>query len=341
MAATEIVMETDFFGAGRLASSHAYTDDEQPFGPGPFWPHPQGMDPYCTPGSWMLSSVPCFMISSFASPPLPWGSGQSPEVFIDNAAVDRFSNNMASERLLPTPADSDFQQAVEIPKLAPSASSIGGNEDKEPRHVHSSRSKKQQRDLASSRKPTGLKPPKVKKRARKSKATPQKGGKGASKGGRRGAAASEDEICRKRLERNRLAAERCRRRKQDEARALAAKEEALGSQNRHLFSCYHMLKEEVLRLRTEVLQHTNCDCVLIREYIAREAQRTVDGLAPHSSTPASHHGKAMGVTSHGEGSEYNGSPVDISDSIRDISPNGIAELLVEQYFEYDTAQEPI
>ncbi|KAM5344581.1 hypothetical protein ACJ41O_006663 [Fusarium nematophilum] len=334
MAATEKIMETDFFGAGRLASSHAYMDDEQPFGPRPFWPHPQGMDPYCTPGSWMLSSVPCFMISSFASPPLPWGSGQSPEVFMDNAAVDRFSNNMALERLLPTPADSDFQQAVEIPKLAPSASSIDDKEDKEPRHVHSSCSKKQQRELASSRKPTGLKPPKVKKRARKSKATPQKGGKGA------GATASEDEICRKRLERNRLAAERCRRRKQDKARALAAKEEALESQNRHLFSCYHMLKEEVLRLRTQLLQHTNCDCVLIREYIEREAQRAVDGLAPHSPTPASHHGKATGVTSH-EGRECNGSPVDISDSIRDMSPDGIAELLVEQYFEHHTGREPI
>ncbi|KAI8648709.1 BZIP domain-containing protein [Fusarium keratoplasticum] len=330
-------METHFFGVGRLASSKEYMDDEQPFGPRPFWPHPQGMVPFCTPGSWMLSSAPCFTISSFASSPLPWDSGQCPEVFIDNAAVDRFSNNMALERLLPTPADSDFQQAVEIPKLAPSAASIDDKEDKEPRHVHSSRSTKQQRELASLRKPTGLKPPKVKKRARKSKATPQKGGKG----GHRGATASEDEICRKRLERNRLAAERCRHRKRDEAQALAAKEEALESQSRHLFSCFHMLKEEVLRLRTELLQHTNCDCVLIREYIAREAQRTVDGLAPHSSTPAIHHGKARGEQVTEKAGSVMGAQSTFQIPSETCHQNGIAELLVEQYFEHDTAREPI
>ncbi|KAF4458721.1 Transcription factor atf21 [Fusarium albosuccineum] len=193
------------------------------------------MVPYFTPGNWMLPSTSCSTLSSYESSPLPWDSDQSPEVFVDNAAFDIFSNSMALERLLPPPLDPGFQQATatEIPELAPSASSI---EDTETIQVSKSRSKKpQQQEPISPRKPTAsLKTPKGKKGQRKTKATLKKGSKEASKGGRGALAAVEEDNFRRVHERNRLAAEKCRRRKRDEALTLAAKEEGLESQNQYL-----------------------------------------------------------------------------------------------------------
>jgi hypothetical protein len=58
----------------------------------------------------------------------------------------------------------------------------------------------------------------------------------------------------------------------------------LQSHNQYLSSYYSFLKEEVLRTRMELLQHAGCDCLLIREYIEKEARRTVDSLSPRVST---------------------------------------------------------
>ncbi|KFA48286.1 hypothetical protein S40293_08821 [Stachybotrys chartarum IBT 40293] len=80
------------------------------------------------------------------------------------------------------------------------------------------------------------------------------------------------------LERNRVAATKCRLRKRDEASALASREQTVEDQNRYLSSCFDSLVSEVLQLKTELLRHTDCGCVLIQRYIAHEAKKTVENM---------------------------------------------------------------
>ncbi|KAI8648972.1 BZIP domain-containing protein [Fusarium keratoplasticum] len=80
------------------------------------------------------------------------------------------------------------------------------------------------------------------------------------------------------LERNRIAATKCRLRKRDEASALASREKAMEDRNRSLSDCFDSLTAEIYYLKTELLRHTDCNCVLIQKYIAHEAQKSVDGL---------------------------------------------------------------
>ncbi|KAF4345757.1 hypothetical protein FBEOM_275 [Fusarium beomiforme] len=85
------------------------------------------------------------------------------------------------------------------------------------------------------------------------------------------------------LERNRIAANKCRLRKRDEALALASREETMEDQNRYLMTCLDSLTVEVYHLKTQLLRHTECNCVLIQNYIANEAQKCVDRLVACST----------------------------------------------------------
>ncbi|KAH6869559.1 hypothetical protein B0T10DRAFT_593534 [Thelonectria olida] len=85
------------------------------------------------------------------------------------------------------------------------------------------------------------------------------------------------------LERNKIAAMKCRLRKRDEASALASREQAMKDQNRDLSSIFNQLAAEIYHLKTQLLHHTDCDCVLIQKYIAHEARKSVDRLPPYPS----------------------------------------------------------
>ncbi|KAH7231293.1 uncharacterized protein BKA55DRAFT_714352 [Fusarium redolens] len=85
------------------------------------------------------------------------------------------------------------------------------------------------------------------------------------------------------LERNRMAANKCRLRKRDEALALAAREETMEDQNRYLMTCFESLTVEIYHLKTQLLRHTECNCVLIQNYIANEAQKCVNRLVACST----------------------------------------------------------
>ncbi|KNB06213.1 hypothetical protein FOXG_19600 [Fusarium oxysporum f. sp. lycopersici 4287] len=85
----------------------------------------------------------------------------------------------------------------------------------------------------------------------------------------------------KRLERNRLAATKCRHRKRDEALAWAAGEKQLADQHRQLSAHFNYMKEEFYQLKAEVLRHSGCEYAPIQQYIANEAQRAVNDLASH------------------------------------------------------------
>ncbi|KAF5723605.1 hypothetical protein FMUND_1676 [Fusarium mundagurra] len=85
------------------------------------------------------------------------------------------------------------------------------------------------------------------------------------------------------LERNRIAANKCRLRKRDEALALASQEEAMEDHNRYLMTCLDSLTVEIYHLKTQLLRHTECNCVLIQNYIANEAQKCVNRLVACST----------------------------------------------------------
>ncbi|KAH6872098.1 hypothetical protein B0T10DRAFT_381949, partial [Thelonectria olida] len=85
------------------------------------------------------------------------------------------------------------------------------------------------------------------------------------------------------LERNKIAAMKCRLRKRGEASALASREQAMEDQNRDLSSILNQLAAEIYHLKTQLLHHTDCDCILIQKYIAHEARKSVDRLPPYPS----------------------------------------------------------
>ncbi|KAH7191351.1 hypothetical protein BKA60DRAFT_662161 [Fusarium oxysporum] len=79
-------------------------------------------------------------------------------------------------------------------------------------------------------------------------------------------------------ERNRSSAKECRKKKKEDLMRLQSDEQAMEQRHRMLSSCVEDLKEEVLYFKTQLLQHSSCECTPIRHYIEKEAQRYVDTL---------------------------------------------------------------
>jgi hypothetical protein len=105
------------------------------------------------------------------------------------------------------------------------------------------------------------------------------------------------------LERNRIAANKCRIRKRDEALALASQKEAMENQTRSLTTFIGSLAVEIYHLKTQLLRNTECICILIQNYIANEAKKCVDKLVA-CSTVFDTHGNSL--------SSCDGNPSDAS-----------------------------
>lgn len=69
------------------------------------------------------------------------------------------------------------------------------------------------------------------------------------------------------LERNRMAASKCRQKKKQWVQSLEERAEQVTSVNDRLRSHVAQLKEEVLELKTQLLAHRNCDCNVIQQYV--------------------------------------------------------------------------
>ncbi|KAH7186116.1 uncharacterized protein B0J16DRAFT_343225 [Fusarium flagelliforme] len=92
-----------------------------------------------------------------------------------------------------------------------------------------------------------------------------------------------DELCiqnhrkkRQRQKRNLKAAKESRRRKEENLMRLQSDAQAIEDRYSMLSALVKSLKEEVLDLRTQLLQHTSCQCILIHRYMEREARRYVE-----------------------------------------------------------------
>jgi hypothetical protein len=87
-----------------------------------------------------------------------------------------------------------------------------------------------------------------------------------------------DDYARKVQERNRIASNKFRAKKREDARKLESEEEDMERINRDLSTCVTDLTLQVHDLKMKLLQHTDCDCALIQEYIANEAHRYIQDL---------------------------------------------------------------
>ena len=85
-------------------------------------------------------------------------------------------------------------------------------------------------------------------------------------------ALQDDDVKRERfLKRNRVAASKCRQKKKEYINGLEERARDLTSKRNHLMAYVASLKDEILALKTEMLKHSDCNCVAIQEYLRREA----------------------------------------------------------------------
>ncbi|KAF4435575.1 hypothetical protein F53441_13481 [Fusarium austroafricanum] len=82
-----------------------------------------------------------------------------------------------------------------------------------------------------------------------------------------------DEYWRKIQAKNRIASNKFRVKKREDTKKLRAEEENMEKTNRKLLSSVSDLTKQVYQLKMQLLQHTDCNCRLIQEYIAKQANQ--------------------------------------------------------------------
>ena len=92
----------------------------------------------------------------------------------------------------------------------------------------------------------------------------------------------QDEKRYKFLERNRVAASKCRQKKKEWTSNLEAKARELQTENSQQLLMITSLKEELMFLKGEMLNHTECGSPNIRNYLAREAKAISNGESGYS-----------------------------------------------------------
>ncbi|KAJ4299593.1 hypothetical protein N0V90_004839 [Kalmusia sp. IMI 367209] len=88
------------------------------------------------------------------------------------------------------------------------------------------------------------------------------------------------------LEKNRVAAHKCRQRKKEYINSLEARARDFSTKNKALKENVAMLREEVLELKNEVLRHAGCGFWAVDEYLARCAGDLLGMDAPTATRSA-------------------------------------------------------
>ncbi|KAJ4177925.1 hypothetical protein NW767_014980, partial [Fusarium falciforme] len=83
-------------------------------------------------------------------------------------------------------------------------------------------------------------------------------------------------------ERNRIAAKKLRVKQREEQLRLESSNQDLERIYRDLSTCVADLTFEVYELKMQLLQHSGCNCTLIRNYLAHESQRYVQAIVEES-----------------------------------------------------------
>lgn len=89
------------------------------------------------------------------------------------------------------------------------------------------------------------------------------------------------------LERNRVAASKCRLKKKQWMQELETNARKAQSDSKHLHGMVGILREELLRLKGELLKHSSCGCEQISTYLLNEAAKVAEGA--HRSMAAMQH----------------------------------------------------
>ncbi|KAH7120180.1 hypothetical protein B0J13DRAFT_568542 [Dactylonectria estremocensis] len=269
-----------------------------------------------TPAAGCPMATPPFRIST-SSPASR--SHMAHQQAMNQVTEDSFFDEAIGTSPISTEVDLGFPQlppkyvvAAKIPEYEPSQAVLptAEREKKPPRRPRNRRKSQESSSLSE----TGASAlvsdvPKARKQGRKPKVEPKEPAKARRK--QKGESNDDEDLPRdprrrRILERNRIAATKCRLRKRDEASALASCEQAMEDQNRYLSTYFDQLTAEIYHLKTQLLRHTDCNCILIQKYIANEARKSVDGLLSYSSafqlpdglTP-SHHGGSSGSRTSG------------------------------------------
>jgi len=151
------------------------------------------------------------------------------------------------------------------------------------------------------------------------------------------------------LEKNRVAAHKCRQRKKEYINSLEGRAREFSSKNKALKSNVAMLREEVLELKNEVLRHAGCGFWAVDEYLARcagdllgmEAPRRTLASQPTSlqQSPALHGSQLMGQRHDSSGSLP--SQGIMSQSSSDADDFGGLELLEDFDNDLEDLDEPL
>ncbi|KAG5657872.1 hypothetical protein KAF25_007905 [Fusarium avenaceum] len=81
-------------------------------------------------------------------------------------------------------------------------------------------------------------------------------------------------------ERNRQAAVRFRTRQRQGVARLKSDEQAVEKRYEELRNLVNSLNKEILCLKMQVLQHTNCNCIPVHHYVEQEAQQYLYSMSP-------------------------------------------------------------
>ncbi|KAJ1920533.1 hypothetical protein H4219_001232 [Mycoemilia scoparia] len=114
-----------------------------------------------------------------------------------------------------------------------------------------------------------------KRRQSTGSAGPNKGSNGGDE--------DSDERRRRFLERNRIAASKCRQKKKQWVKELEQRAEEATIQNHNLHTAVAQLKEEILALKSQLIAHRNCNCSMIQQFMQSTLNPQADGV---SANPA-------------------------------------------------------
>lgn len=138
---------------------------------------------------------------------------------------------------------------------------------------------------------------------------------------------AQEEKRRRFLERNRVAASKCRQKKKEWMHNLEETARTAQNNSKYLQAAVIQLKDELLLLKQELLKHHGCDCTKIRTYLMQEAEKVVvdqQKRGSEASTPVKPRQLSIAESEMSEMSDMNvlGEELDI---FADETMNEIAE----------------
>ncbi|SPJ84061.1 uncharacterized protein FTOL_10577 [Fusarium torulosum] len=211
----------------------------------------------------------------------------APNVFAQQEPQYNYTNDPEISTQWDSPATSTHSYPVPSPATDPTSIDIPVGDTESRRGSSSTESDKRKRKRSTT-KPTASKlTRRASTKATKQEAAPERPkdrgsqAKPASQPTEQSSPPSDDELdeySKKIQERNRVASNKFRVKKREEAKKLEADEENMEQTNHKLSSSVSDLTQQVYELKMKLLQHTDCDCHLIQEYIANEANRYIHDL---------------------------------------------------------------